>query len=311
MFLVVTRIPRSEVNPPMSNSSRRLWNRTLVLPLGVLGGISLGALSGCGMTHDRYLELRGRAPSVNAYPYLAPSSTTRAALRVAGGVPTTTNPTANAPHGTADLSLPPWDGQVDGFLAIGPNGLVGTRYWPGSVDLFVGAHGHSGALQILGVGGVGMREFRLDRVVERTLNPVGINPDEVFVDTIALSSSTVSFVGSLSISCLANLPDSRVQPFLAASLQFGPRLSGDSGNTGDSGAISFGSAAFDAGIRTPITDHFAATLGIGYLRGTGVFDDGWGRGFAALEWRIPEVRVSVWSTWIASPWGGDSPTEVP
>lgn len=288
MFSVVTRIPRSEVNPPMPKICRHLWNRALVLPLGILGGISLGALSGCAMTNDRYLAVRGRAPSVNAYPYLAPTSTTRASLRVAGGIPTTTNPTAKAPDGTADLSLPPWDGQVDGLLAIGPYGLVGTRYWPGSVDLFLGAHGQSGSLQFLGVAGVGMREFRLDRVVERTLKPVGYNEGQVFVDTVALSSPTVSFVGSLSISCLANLPDARVQPFLAASLQFGPQLNGDSGTTGDSGAISFGSAAFDAGIRTPITDHFAATLGVGYLRGTGVFDDGWGRGFAALEWRIPK-----------------------
>lgn len=272
----------------MSNSCRRRWNRTLVLPLGILGGISLGALSGCGVTHDRYLDVRGRAPSVNAYPYLAPTSTTRATMRVAGGVPTTTNPTARAPHGTTDLSLPPWDGQVDALLAIGPNGLVGTRYWPGSVVFFVGAHGHSGPLQILGVGGVGMRKFRLDRVVEGSSHPSGISRGLGSVDTVALSSPTVGIVGSLSISCLANLPDSRVQPFLAASLQFGPRLSGEGGITGDSGAISFGSAAFDAGIRTPLGDHFAATMGVGALRGTGVFDDGWGRGFAALEWRMPK-----------------------
>lgn len=263
-------------------------NRTLILPLGILGGISLGALAGCGITNDRYLAVRGRAPSVNAYPYLAPTSTTRAALRVVGGIPTTTNPTAKAPDGTADLSLPPWDGQVDALLAIGPYGLMGTRYQPGGVDFFLGAHRQTGSLHFLGVGGVGRRRFRLDRVVEMTSIGSDISALDDTKDTVALSSSTTALVGSLSISCLANLPDARVQPFLAASLQFGPQLNGDSGTTGDSGAISFGSAAFDAGIRTPITDHFAATLGIGYLRGTGVFDDGWGRGFASLEWRIPK-----------------------
>lgn len=258
-------------------------NRTLILPLGILCGISVGTLAGCS-PRNRYLEVRGRAPSVNAYPYLAPTTTTRVALRAVGGIPTTTNPTAKTPDGTADLSLPPWDGQVDALLAIGPYGLVGTRYQPGGVDIFLGAHRQTGSLQLLGVGGVGLRRFRLDRVVERTT----IGTVEDTKDTFALSSSTEKLIGSLAISCLANLPDARVQPFLAASLQFGPQLNGDSGTTGDSGAISFGSAAFDAGIRTPIGDHFAATLGMGYLRGTGVFDDGWGRGFASLEWRIPK-----------------------
>lgn len=249
--------------------------------------VLLGNLSGCLSTTIRYLDVRGTVPSPSTLPVLAPSSETRASVRVGTGLSSTTRPGAQAPDATLDLRVPLWTGQADGLLSLGSHVVLGYRHVPEGGDLLFGIVGRPGPFEILGYGAAGLRRIQLDRRFERTVSSSGFAADEDVVDTVASSSRRLGPTATVGLSCLTSLADRRLQPFASASLQMGPRLAGDGGgDTPRDEALSFGSAAIDVGARANLPSQIGATAGVGFVQGTGVFHDGWARGFVALEWRL-------------------------
>lgn len=251
-----------------------------------LGLFVLGSLNGCLSTSIRYLDVRGRAPTPSTLPLLAPSPNTRATVRVGAGLSGTTSPGAQDPHATLDLQVPSVSGQIDGILFLGSHVVLGYRQVVEGGDVLLGIVGRPGPFEILGYGATGLRRFPLDRTFERTVSVAGFASD-TFVDTVFLDSRTWSVASTIGLSCLTNLVDGRLQPFASASLQMGPRLSGEmGGDTERDRALTFGAATFDVGARAHLTTRIAATAGAGLVGGTGTFDDTWGRGFATLEWTL-------------------------
>lgn len=252
--------------------------------LGAL--LALASLSGCLSTSIRYLEVRGKVPTPTTLPVLAPPSETRAIARVGAGLSSDTRPGASSPGTTLDLQVPRGTGQIDGLIYLGSHVVLGYRQLLDGGDLLFGIVGRPGPLEILGYGAAGIRNFRLVRRFERTITSSGFSSTDPYLDTVVVSSGTEGPTATVGLSCLTSLADRRLQPFASASLQMGPRLSGDGGDTDSDEALSFGAATIDAGIRANFHSRIGATAGVGFVQGTGVFHDGWGRAFAALELRF-------------------------
>ena len=247
-----------------------------------------GSLSGCLFSGTvRYLEVRGTAPTPSTLPVLAPSAETRASLRAGAGLASTTAPTAQDPHATLDLRVPLATGQIDGLVSLGSHVVLGYRHVPEGGDLLFGIVGRPGPFEILGYGAAGLRLFRLERTFTGSNDDGWLFSSDVVDDTLATSGRTLGLTTTVGLSCLTSLADRRLQPFVSANLQMGPRLAGElGGNTDRDESLAFGAATIDVGARANFTPQVAATAGAGLVRGTGVFHDGWARGFAALEWRL-------------------------
>lgn len=247
-----------------------------------------GSLSGCLSSGTvRYLEVRGKLPTPSTLPVLAPSVTTRASVRIGSGLSSTTHPVAQDPTANLDLRVPTWSGQVDGLLSLGSHVVLGYRQVPEGGDVLFGIVGRPGPFEILGYGGAGLRRFRLERTFVGSTEDQGFFSSEVIDDTVASSSRTLGLATTIGVSCLTSFANSRLQPFVSASLQMGPRLAGEAGgHTPRDEDLSFGSASFDVGARANFTPQVGATAGAGFVQGTGVFQEGWARGFAAVEWRM-------------------------
>lgn len=261
------------------------------LPVVARGGwalVLLGSLSGCLFSgRGRYLEVRGTVPTPSTLPVLAPSTATRASLRVGAGLSSTTSPSAHDPQVNLDLRAPLSSGQVDGLVSLGSHVVLGYRQVVEGGDVLFGIVGRPGPFQILGYGATGLRRFRLDRTYEHSFSNAGFSDGGDPPDTIFLSSRTLGIASTIGLSCLTNLAEGRLQPFVSASLQMGPRLAGEiGGNTYRDESLAFGAATLDVGTRVNFTTHIGVTVGAGLVSGTGVFHDTWARGFAALEWSL-------------------------
>lgn len=244
-------------------------------------------LSGCLFSPTvRYLEVHGTAPTPSTLPLLVPSKETRASLRAGVGLASTTAPATRHPYTSLDVRIPETTWQIDGLLSLGSHVVLGYRQVPEGGDLLLGITGRPGPFEILGYGAAGLRHVGLDRTFTRSNEEGWLFSDNGPDDTLSTSDGTLGLATTIGLSCLTSLADRRLQPFLSASLQMGPRLAGDSGSTPREEALTFGAATFDLGARAHLTPRIAATAGAGLVRGTGTFDDTWARGFATMEWTL-------------------------
>lgn len=265
-------------------------SRTTVLQCRLRAGrllaalLVIGCLQGCA-GDARYLQARGQAPTIQPYPFLPSSSGSRAEVRLAGGMPGTTRPRSDVPGVELDLSLRPYDVQLDGILMAGPGGVLGFRVMQDGWDLAAGVLARPGHFRILGSASLGMRSVGLWRV-EQVIEPPLFFSSDSLRDTSATSSLRRLPVAAAGLACSYVLGDERWSPFLAFQAQAGPRLAGETSVSNDT-PLSFGSISGDAGLRLRLNETLNVVAAGGIVQGTGVFTSFWPRAWASLDLKFP------------------------
>ena len=245
--------------------------------------LTVACLQGCA-GEARYLKARGTAPS-QALPFLPPTSGSRVEARLVGGIPGTTHPRSEAPGVELDLSIPRFDGQVDGIVMVGPGGVFGFRLLRDGGDLAAGILARPGRLRILGTASLGLRSVGLWRV-ERVADAPYYTGNDSLRDTSATSNLRWLPVAAAGLACSYVLDDERWTPFLAFQAQAGPRLAGET-EISSTTPLSFGSISGDAGMRLRLNEALDLVAAGGVVQGTGVFTGNWPRAWASLDWKMP------------------------
>lgn len=218
------------------------------------------------------------------YPFLPSSSGPRAEVRVAGGMPGTSRPRSDAPGVDLDLSLHPYDVQLDDILMVGPGGVLGFRMMQEGWDLAAGGLARPRRFRILGSASLGVRSVGLWRIEQVTEPPFFFSSDSLR-DSSATNLRRLP-VAAAGLACSYVLGDERWTPFVAFQGQAGPHLAGETSVLNDT-PLSFGSISGNAGLRFRLNETLNVVAAGGSVQGTGVFTSFRPRSWASLDLKLP------------------------